>query len=230
MNSGWPEPHGSTTSQNSVWSCVGCDADNKPLRSYLVHETSVEIRAILSVYEEYTVLAFRYTANVKNTFQGCSLSPPSKFITTQHQDDDAPQDARFRRSTTICGRKSGRTSSTTEDIRAYYPLIITGISLGGGLACLSFIDIRAVGEFNNIEAIIFGRPRVGNKKRANFFNSEAEATRIYIYKDPINFLPRCLTPICNYSPVVKPVVCHQNRQECDFKNQEKRTTPSPRVC
>jgi|JI9StandDraft_2_1071091.scaffolds.fasta_scaffold150979_1 hypothetical protein len=97
-------------------------------------------------------------------------------------------------------------------------LIITGISLGGGLACLSFIDIRAAGEFNNLEVITFGSPRVGNKKWANFFNSEAEATRIYIYKDPINFLPRCLTPICNYSPVGRPVVCHQNRQECDFKN------------
>jgi triacylglycerol lipase len=67
-------------------------------------------------------------------------------------------------------------------------LIITGISLGGGLACLSFIDIRAAGEFNSLEVITFGSPRVGNKKWANFFNSQAEATRIYIYKDPIKML------------------------------------------
>lgn len=29
-------------------------------------------------------------------------------------------------------------------------LIITGISLGGGLACLSFIDIKAAGVFQNV--------------------------------------------------------------------------------
>lgn len=42
-------------------------------------------------------------------------------------------------------------------------LIITGISLGGGLACISFVDIQALKEFNNIEVITFGAPRVGNK-------------------------------------------------------------------
>lgn len=97
-------------------------------------------------------------------------------------------------------------------------LIITGISLGGGLACLSFIDIKASGEFNNLEVITFGSPRVGNKKWATFFNSLTEATRIYIYQDPINLLPRCLTPLCNYSPVGKPVVCYPKQEECDFKN------------
>jgi cephalosporin-C deacetylase-like acetyl esterase len=29
-------------------------------------------------------------------------------------------------------------------------LIITGISLGGGLACISFVDIQASKEFNDI--------------------------------------------------------------------------------
>ena len=42
-------------------------------------------------------------------------------------------------------------------------LIITGISLGGGLACLSFIDIQASKAFDNVEIITFGSPRVGNK-------------------------------------------------------------------
>ena len=52
-----------------AWTCVGCDEDNKPLRSFLIEEKSVEIRAILSIYEEYSVLAFRYTANLKNVWQ-----------------------------------------------------------------------------------------------------------------------------------------------------------------
>ena len=52
-----------------AWTCVGCDDDNKPLHSYVIEEKAVEIRAILSVNEEYTVLAFRYTANLKNVWQ-----------------------------------------------------------------------------------------------------------------------------------------------------------------
>jgi hypothetical protein len=175
------------------------------------------------------VLAFRCTINVKNTFQGCSLSPPSKFITTQHQDDDASQDARFRRSTTICWRKSGRTSSTTEDIRAYYPLIITGISLEGGLTCLSFIDIRAVGEFNKLEVITFRSPRVGIKKWPTSSTVRRKQPESTSTKNPSTSC-QDVYPYLQLQPVDKPVVCHQNRQECNFKNQEKRTTPSPRVC
>lgn len=52
-----------------AWTCVGCDEDNKPIHSYVIQEKSVEIRSILSVYDEYTVLAFRYTANLKNVWQ-----------------------------------------------------------------------------------------------------------------------------------------------------------------
>ena len=52
-----------------AWTCVGCDEDNKPIQSYVIQEKSVEIRSILSVYDEYTVLAFRYTANLKNVWQ-----------------------------------------------------------------------------------------------------------------------------------------------------------------
>ena len=52
-------------------------------------------------------------------------------------------------------------------------LILTGISLGGGLASLSFIDIQATGFFDNIEVITFGGPRVGNQKWAKYFNSIA---------------------------------------------------------
>ena len=52
-----------------AWTCVGCDESNKPIHSYVIEEKAVEIRSILSVYEEHTVLAFRYTANLKNVWQ-----------------------------------------------------------------------------------------------------------------------------------------------------------------
>lgn len=52
-----------------AWTCVGCESDNKPIQSFVIEETEVQIRCILSVYEEHTVLAFRYTANLKNVWQ-----------------------------------------------------------------------------------------------------------------------------------------------------------------
>ena len=52
-----------------VWGCTGCDSTNKPISSVIIEEPSTETKAIMSVYSEYTVLAFRYTANMKNIEQ-----------------------------------------------------------------------------------------------------------------------------------------------------------------
>lgn len=102
-------------------------------------------------------------------------------------------------------------------------LIITGISLGGGLACLSLIGIYATGHFHDLEVITFGAPRVGNQPWAEYFNSIAETTRIYIEKDPINNKPSCKTPVCDYSPVGRPVVCYPDYQICSFEEMKSST-------
>lgn len=49
-------------------------------------------------------------------------------------------------------------------------LIITGISLGGALSCLSYVDIAKSGIFKNVEIVTFGAPRVGNKVWAEWFD------------------------------------------------------------
>jgi triacylglycerol lipase len=90
-------------------------------------------------------------------------------------------------------------------------LIITGISLGGGLAAISYVDIRATNEFKDIEVITFGAPRVGNKKWAKWFDTLTESTRIYIRRDPIAFLPRCISPHCNYRQTGNPIVCYPKK-------------------
>ena len=97
-------------------------------------------------------------------------------------------------------------------------LIITGISLGGALACLSYVDIAKEGIFQNIEVITFGAPRVGNRKWAAWFDSTTPSTRFFIKSDPIAFLPRCLTSICNYKQTGTAYVCNKNSQECVRKN------------
>jgi hypothetical protein len=52
-----------------TWNCNGCDAATKPLRSVVIKEDAKDIKAILSIYNDYTVLAFRYTATAKNIWQ-----------------------------------------------------------------------------------------------------------------------------------------------------------------
>lgn len=48
-------------------------------------------------------------------------------------------------------------------------LYITGISLGGGLAGISYIDIKHYKIFDNIKVVTFGAPRIGNKHWAAHF-------------------------------------------------------------
>lgn len=70
-------------------------------------------------------------------------------------------------------------------------LIITGISLGGGLAAISFIDIYNDEIFPSIEVMSFGAPKVGNKHWAQFFDNRTggNSKRYMIKGDPIVLLP-----------------------------------------
>lgn len=52
-----------------VWECNGCDPSTRPNKGYVIKEDSNDLKAILTVYDEYTVLAFRYTATLKNVIE-----------------------------------------------------------------------------------------------------------------------------------------------------------------
>ena len=103
-----------------------------------------------------------------------------------------------------------------DDIKAiiewtgYNVLYITGISMGGGLAALSYHEIEdEVPELSKIEMITFGAPRVGNNKWATEFDkrTETKTKRYYIKGDPIVVLPRCLTLLCTYQQTGIPIEC-----------------------
>jgi len=49
-------------------------------------------------------------------------------------------------------------------------LYITGISMGGGLSVISYIDINHEAIFSNVKITTFGAPRVGNKYWAAHFD------------------------------------------------------------
>lgn len=95
-------------------------------------------------------------------------------------------------------------------------LIITGISLGGGLASISYVDINHLKIFNSIEIITFGAPRVANANWAKWLETQVEPDPVHICLkgDPICVLPRCLTPICNYKHSGTGYSCDKKTEVC----------------
>jgi hypothetical protein len=48
-------------------------------------------------------------------------------------------------------------------------LYIAGVSLGGGLACISLIDIKHANIFSDVNVVSFGAAKIGNDKWAAAF-------------------------------------------------------------
>lgn len=95
-------------------------------------------------------------------------------------------------------------------------LIITGISLGGGLAVISYIDIAHEQIFLVVRVTTFGAPRVGNKYWAAYFDliTQSSTKRYIVSGDPIVVLPRCLTLLCTYRQTGIKIVCYEDQQLC----------------
>lgn len=80
-----------------------------------------------------------------------------------------------------------------QDLMALYEythikkLYITGISLGGGLSTISFMDIAQQTSFTEIKVTTFGAPRVGNKQWAAYYDLKTlgKTKRYLVYGDPI---------------------------------------------
>lgn len=98
-------------------------------------------------------------------------------------------------------------------------LYITGISLGGGLAGISYIDVNQAGLYKTVKVMTWGAPRVGNKYWAAHFDQITNTTsrRYIVSGDPIVVLPRCLTLLCTYRQTGIKIVCYENQAQC---NQE----------
>jgi len=95
-------------------------------------------------------------------------------------------------------------------------LIITGISLGGGLSVISYIDIAHEQIFDTVKVTTFGAPRVGNKYWAAHFDliTLGKTKRYIVEGDPIVVMPRCLTLLCTYRQTGIKIVCKEELQIC----------------
>lgn len=180
------------------------------MKTHEIKEDVQNIRAILSVYSEYTVLAFRYTATIKNVWQDLLWA-------IQVQDQHAPEGCKVQKQYDNMWN-SIRNETYDDLIESSHTkrLIITGISLGGGLASISYVDINHLGIFDQIEIITFGSPRVANSNWAKWLETQVEPDPIHICikGDPICVLPRCFTPICNYRHSGTGYSCDKKTEVC----------------
>lgn len=95
-------------------------------------------------------------------------------------------------------------------------MYITGISLGGGLAVISYIDIINSKIFDKVDVVTFGAPRVANKYYADYFDglTGSKSKRYAVKGDPIPVMPECLTVLCNYKHTGQQYTCIENDEKC----------------
>lgn len=196
-----------------LWICATCDDSNKPLHAHNIYHTKSEIKSVLSVYPEFVVLAFRYTANALNLWQDL-LYP------FQRVDENTCKKCKVQGTYNKMWNKiQANVTRDLLEIRAQTglnKLYISGISLGGALAGLAFIDLEHNKVFDDIKVITFGSPRVGNKRWAKHFDSltNGESRRYLIKGDPITILPACITFFCGYRHAGVKIVCNKKKQTC----------------
>lgn len=152
------------------------------------------------------MLAFRYTNTLLNVWQDI-------LYANQVVDSNICSNCKIQKA--YKKMWDSITSDVLRDLKLIHDqtklnkIYITGISLGGGLSVISYIDVKNSGIFPDVQVINYGSPRVANKFYAEYFdNFTNNRTRRFIVKgDPIVVLPECLTILCNYKHVGAQYVC-----------------------
>jgi hypothetical protein len=165
------------------------------------------------VYPTFVILAFRYTNTALNVWQDI-LYP------LQIKDEHTCDKCKVQKAYNNMWEKIKQ--DVFKDLREIKlqtkldTLIITGISLGGGLATISYIDIAHEGIFDKVKVTTFGAPRVGNKYWAAHFDliTLGKSRRYVVNGDPIVVMPRCLTLLCTYRQVGIKIVCYEDQAIC----------------
>ncbi len=172
-----------------------------------------DIKCILSVYPSFIILAFRYTNTALNVWQDI-LYP------LQIEDEHTCKNCKVQKAyNTMWDSIKPEVLADLISIKkstGLNSLIITGISLGGGLSVISYIDINQAKIFGDIKVTTFGAPRVGNKNWANHFDqiTGTKTKRFYVSGDPVAVLPKCLTLLCNYQQTGLGIACYEDKKLC----------------
>jgi hypothetical protein len=195
------------------WECNVCDASSQPIHAHYIEENEKDVKCILAVYDSFVVLAFRYTNTALNIWQDI-------LYASQVVDPDMCSNCKIQKAyKKMWEAIELDVLADLRDIKAETGidhLYITGISLGGGLAVISYIDIKNALIFGTVDVITYGAPRVANKNYAVKFDEiTAYKTKRFIVKgDPVVVLPECLTILCNYKHTGNQYVCVEDEEVC----------------
>lgn len=167
----------------------------------------------MSVYPTFVVLAFRYTNTILNVWQDILYA--NQVVDSNVCSNCKIQKAYKKMWDTI----QGNVLADLKEIRKQTNLkkiYITGISLGGGLSVISYVDVLNSKIFDQVEVINYGAPRVANKYYADYFDglTQRRSKRYIVKGDPIVVLPECLTLLCNYKHVGNQFVCIEDDGIC----------------
>ncbi len=112
------------------------------------------------MYPTFVVLAFRYTNTILNVWQDILYA--NQVVDSNVCSNCKIQKAYKKMWDTI----QGNVLADLKEIRKQTNLkkiYITGISLGGGLSVISYVDVLNSKIFDQVEVINYGAPRVANK-------------------------------------------------------------------
>ena len=157
------------------WDCNVCDPSNRPLHSHYIENNEKDIKCILATYPTFVVLAFRYTNTLLNVWQDI-------LYANQVVDTNICSNCKIQRA--YKKMWDSIVSNVLNDLRDIQKqtglkrIYITGISLGGGLSVISYIDV-----VNSKSHSCVDRPRIFAKRIASklFFrgcNSALQRTRL----------------------------------------------------
>lgn len=145
------------------WDCNVCDSTNKPLHAHYIEEKEKDVKCVLSVYATFVSLAFRYTNTALNIWQDV-------LYANQVVDSNVCSNCKVQKAyKNMWGAIKDDVLADLKEIQKQTGLkriFITGISLGGGLSVISYIDVKNSAIFEQVEVITFGAPRVANKNYA----------------------------------------------------------------
>ena len=165
------------------------------------------------MYPTFVVLAFRYTNTILNVWQDILYA--NQVVDSNVCSNCKIQKAYKKMWDTI----QGNVLADLKEIRKQTNLkkiYITGISLGGGLSVISYVDVLNSKIFDQVEVINYGAPRVANKYYADYFDglTQRRSKRYIVKGDLIVVLPECLTLLCNYKHVGNQFVCIEDDGIC----------------
>jgi hypothetical protein len=196
-----------------TWTCGVCGEENRPERVLFSRENKKDVRLTLAEYPDMFVLSFRHTQTLLNILQDIA------YVHMVH-DENTPEGCKVQ------GVMDSMWNSVRSEILAKLAqahasapqkyLLITGVSLGGALSGLSYIDIQKSGIFSQIEVVTFGAPRIGNREWAANFDqlTSKKSIRYLIKNDPIPKLPKCLTSLCHYTQTGIKMTCDKGAEKC----------------